>query len=57
MRAKKDWFACSSSFHENNGEDLKVIDVTPIGSLFSNINLDKDGTVDKSTLVKRHPYD
>ena len=32
MRAKKDWFikACSSSFHENNDEDLKVIDVTPI---------------------------
>ena len=46
MRAKKDWFikACSSSFRENNDEDLKVIDVTPIESLFSNINLDKDGT-------------
>ena len=27
MRAKKDWFikVCSSSFHENNDEDLKVI--------------------------------
>src|SRR3989337_2209283 len=46
MRAKKDWFikTCSSSFHENNDEDLKVIDVTPIESLFSNINFDKDGT-------------
>ena len=43
MRAKRDWFvkACSSSFCENNDEDLKVIDVTPIESLFSNINLDK----------------
>ena len=30
----------------NNDEDLKVIDVTPIESLFSNINLDKDGTGD-----------
>ena len=42
MRAKRDWFVktCSSSFHENNDEDLKVIDVTPIESLFSNINLD-----------------
>ena len=27
----------------NNDEDLKVIDVTPIKSLFSNMNLDKDG--------------
>ena len=57
MRAKKDWFikACSSSFRENNGEDLKVIDVTPIESLFSNINLDKDGTGDESTSFKRRP--
>ena len=39
----------------NNSEDLKVIDVTPIESLFSNVNLDKDGTGDESTLVKRRP--
>ena len=32
--------------------DIKLIDVTPIESLFSNINLDKDGTGDESTLVK-----
>ena len=57
MRAKKDCFvkACSSSFHDNNDEDLKVIDVTPIKSFFSNMNLDKDGTGDESTLVKRRP--
>ena len=57
MHAKKDWFlkACSSSFRENNVEDLKVIDVTPIESLFSNVNLDKYGTRDKSTLVRRRP--
>ena len=30
----------------NNDEDLKVIHVTPIKSLFSNMNLDKDGTGD-----------
>ena len=48
---------CSSSFHDNNDEDLKVIDVTPIKSLFSNMNLDKDGTGDESTLVKRRPND
>ena len=59
MRAKKDCFvkACSSSFHNNNDEDLKVIDVTPIKSLFSNMNLAKDGTRDESTLVKRRPND
>ena len=59
MHAKKDCFmkACSSSFHDNNDEDLKVSDVTPIKSLFSNINLDKYGTGDESTLVKRRPND
>ena len=59
MHAKRDWFvkACSSSFCENNDEDLKVIDVTPIESLFYNINLDKDGTQDEETLVRRHPND
>ena len=32
MHAKKDWFIkmCSSSYHENKDEGLKVIDVTPI---------------------------
>ncbi len=46
MRGKKDFFikACSSSFHDNKDEDLKVIDVSPIKSLFCNINLDNDGT-------------
>ena len=36
MRAKKDRFVkvCSSSFYENKDEDLKVIDVSPIKSLF-----------------------
>ena len=34
-----------------------MIDVTPIESLFSNINLDKDGTKDESTLVRRRPND
>src|SRR3954467_1473902 len=59
MRAKKDCFvkACSSSFHDNNDTDLKVIDVNPIKSLFSNMNLDEDGTGDESTLVKRRPND
>ena len=42
---------------ENNDEDLKVIDVTPIESLFSNINHDNNGTGDDSNLVKRRPND
>ena len=43
LPAKKDCFvkACSSSFRGNNDEDLKVIDVSPIKSLFCNINLDE----------------
>ena len=37
LRAKKDCFvkACSSSFHDNKDEDLKVIDVSPINLCFS----------------------
>ena len=59
MRAKKDCFvkACSSSFHDNNDEDLKVIGVSPIKSLFPNMNLYKHGTGDESSLVKRCPND
>ena len=34
-----------------------MIDVTPIESLFSNVNIDKDGTGDESTLVRRRPND
>ena len=51
MHAKKDCFVktCSSSFHGNNDEDLKVMDVSPIKSLFCNMNLHNDGTGDEST--------
>ena len=53
---KKDCFvkACSSSFHDNNDEDLKVIDVSPIKSLFCNMNLDNDGTEHDPPLPRRH---
>ena len=40
---------------ENNDEYLKVIDVSPIKSLFCNMNLDNDGTGDDSNLVRRRP--
>ena len=57
LRAKKDSFikACSSSLHENNDEDLKVIDASPIRSMFCNMNLDNYGTDDESTLPRRRP--
>ena len=57
MRAKKDAFikAFSSSSYENNDEDLKVIDVYPIRSLFCNMNLDNNGTGEQSTLGRRRP--
>ena len=45
------------SFHDNKDEDLKVIDVSPIKSLFCNMNLDNDGTGDELTLVNRRPND
>ena len=58
MRAKKDAFIrASSSSYENKDEDLKVIDVSPIKSLFCNMNLNNDGTGDESTIVKRRPND
>ena len=59
MRATKDAFikACSSNSYENQDEDLKVIDVSPIKSLFCNMNLNNDGTGDESTLFKRRPND
>ena len=47
--------ACSSSFHDNKDEDIKVIDVSPIKYLFCNMNLDNDGTGDESTLARRRP--
>ena len=55
MRAKKDAFikVCSSSSYENNDEDLKVIDVSPIKSLFCNKNLDNDETEYDPPLPRR----
>ena len=43
MRASKDAFikTCSSNSYENQDEDLKVINVSPIESLFCNMNLDE----------------
>ena len=39
--------------YENKDEDLKVIDVSPIKSLFCNMNLDNDGTEYDAPLPRR----
>ena len=36
--------AAKPNSYENQDEDLKFIDVSPIKSLFCNMNLDNDGT-------------
>ena len=59
MCAKREWLkkVCSSISCDNNDEDLKVLGVTPIESLFDNINLGKDGIGDESALARRCPND
>ena len=49
--------AAKPDCYENKDEVLKVIDVSPIESLFFNMNLNNYGTRDESTLVKRRPND
>ena len=41
-------------FYENKDGDLKVIDVSPIKSLFCNMNLDNDGTEYDPPSPRRH---
>ena len=57
LHAKKESFikACSSSLRENNDEDLKVINASPIRSMFCNMNFDDYGSDDESTLPRRRP--
>ena len=40
---------------KNKDEDLKVIYVSPIKSLFCNMNLDNDGTRDELPLPRSRP--
>ena len=47
--------AYSSSLRENNDEDLKVINVSLIRSMFCNMNFDDYGSDDESTLPRRRP--
>jgi hypothetical protein len=57
LRAKREFLekAIPPGFYRSNDEDIKMIGVTPIESLFSNIKLDKKGTGEESTLDRRSP--
>ena len=59
LRAKRDFLekAFSSDYYHKSDEDLKVIGVSSIGSLFSKIKIDEKGTREESSLVRRRPYD
>ena len=45
----------SDCFHKN-AEDLKMIGVSSIDLLFIEVKIDKKGTGEESTLVRRRPY-
>ena len=46
----------SSDFFHRSDEDLKMIGVSSVDSLFSKIKIDEKGTEEESTLARRHPY-
>jgi hypothetical protein len=57
LRAKREFLErvfSSDCFHKND-EDLKVIVVSSIDSLFSKIKIDDKGTGEESTLARRRP--
>ena len=59
LRAKREFLerAFSSDCFHKNDEDLKVIGVFSIDSLFSQISIDEKGIGEESTLVRTYPYD
>ena len=59
LRAKREFLerAFSTDCFHKNDEDLKMIGVSSIDSLFSKIKIDDKGTGDESTLPRRHPND
>ena len=46
---------CSSDFFRKSDEDLKMIGVSSIESLFSKVKIDEKGTGEESTLARRRP--
>ena len=57
LRAKREFLekAFSSDFFRKNDEDLKMIGVSYIDSLFCKIKIDEKGTGEESTLGRRRP--
>ena len=43
------------SLEDKSDEDLKMIGVSSIDSLFSKVKIDEIGTGEESTLARRHP--
>ena len=59
LRARREFLekAFSSDCFHKSDEDLKMIGVSSIDFLFSKVKIDKKGTGQESTLVRRRPYD
>ena len=59
LRAKREFLekAFSSDFFPKSDEDLKMIGVSSIDSLFSKVNIDEKGTGEESTLCRRRTND
>ena len=57
LRAKREFLEkmFSSDYYHKSDEDIKVIGVSSIDSLFSKIKIDEKGTGEESTLVRRRP--
>ena len=57
LRAKREFLekAFTSDFFRKSDEDLKMIGVSSIDSLFSKVNIDEKGTGEESTLGIRRP--
>ena len=58
LRAKREFLekALPPGFYRNHDEDLKMIGVSPIESLFTSLNINDKGTGDESTLVEKLPF-
>ena len=57
LRAKRELLekAFSSDYFHKSDEDLKMIGVSSIDSLFSKVNIDEKGTREESSLGRRRP--
>ena len=58
LRAKREFLekVFSSDYFRKSDEDLKMIGVYSIDSLFNKFNIDGKGTGEESTLARRRPY-